>query len=547
MSDSVDVRDASPRIAAWEGAVAWLTRAVPTALVLGLLVGLAVWGHRTGWTFSREAPSSGRTEGAADWCEPHGVPEPVCVECHPELLPGPQPFGWCGVHGVRDCPWEHPDVAELENRPRVTQRDLDRADRALRLVPRPAHDPTDRWTRRVIQFASAEAADKAGIDVGPAWEKALTETVTASGEVAYDPALVARLSPRAPGTAWYVTKKVGDRVQRGEVLALIDAAEAGRAKAEFLQALVHERLKGRNVVNLHTAGTAVPERQLREAEAAHRDAELRLLSAEQALVNLGLSVWAADFAGLAAEEAARRVQFVGLPEAVRSTLDPKTSSNGLLPVTAPFDGEVTASEVVPGEGVEPTRVLFVVTDTRRMWLTLSVTPEAAKLLSAGQPVRFRPDGLPDDVAGTLDWVSPAADEKTRTVKARAELPNPVGRLRAHTFGRGRVVLREEPAAVVVPSEAVLSDGASHLVFVRGKDYLKPNAPKVFFPRMVRPGAQDGDSTELIAGVLPGEVVVTKGGDLLLKLLRRNKPGQCPQPAANDAAARTIQGRSGKLP
>ena len=49
------------------------------------------------------------------------------------------------------------------------------------------------------------------------------------------------------------------------------------------------------------------------------------------------------------------------------------------------------------------------------------------------------------------------------VKARAALPNDGGRLRANTFGRGRVILREEPAAVVVPSEAVHWEGDCFVV------------------------------------------------------------------------------------
>ena len=107
-------------------------------------------------------------------------------------------------------------------------------------------------------------------------------------------------------------------------------------------------------------------------------------------------------------------------------------------------------------------------------------------------------------------------------KARASLPNEAGRLRANTFGPGRVILREEPEAVIVPSEAVHWEGDCFVVFVRDKNYLAEGAPKVFHVRTVRVGMKDADTTEIIAGVLPGELVATRGsGALRAELLKDN--------------------------
>src|SRR5262249_4825626 len=153
-------------------------------------------------------------------------------------------------------------------------------------------------------------------------------------------------------------------------------------------------------------------------------------------------------------------------------------------------------------------------DPRRMWLTLNVRAEDARRVRPGQPVRFRPDGDPEEAAGKVAWVSTAVDEKTRTVKVRADLDNADGRLRANALRAGRVVLRQEQYAVVVPKEAVHWEGDCHVVFVRDKDYLKEGAPKVFHVRKVRPGARDDKYLEVLAGVLPGEVVATRGSAVL---------------------------------
>ena len=144
----------------------------------------------------------------------------------------------------------------------------------------------------------------------------------------------------------------------------------------------------------------------------------------------------------------------------------------------------------------------------------------------GQPVRFRPDGSHGEVSGKLVWISTTADQQTRMVTARAELPNPNGQLRNETFGSGRIVLREEQEAIVVPNEAIHWEGCCHVVFVRDKGYFdSQDSPKVFHVRTVRLGAKNEKATEIIAGVLPGEVVATKGSDVLRAELLKNNLGE----------------------
>jgi cobalt-zinc-cadmium efflux system membrane fusion protein len=196
----------------------------------------------------------------------------------------------------------------------------------------------------------------------------------------------------------------------------------------------------------------------------------------------------------------------------------------LLPLTAPLDGVVVSCDFVAGEVVEPGKVLQVVADTRTMLLTLHVPQEEAGRLKRGHKVVFQPDGDREPVKGVIDWLSTAVDPKTRTVEVRAELDNKDGRLRANTFGSGRVILREENKAIVVKNEAVHWDGKCHIVFVCDKDYFKPGAPKVFHVRSVRLGARNGENTEIIAGVLPGEYVATVNSGILRGQLLRDSMG-----------------------
>jgi cobalt-zinc-cadmium efflux system membrane fusion protein len=113
------------------------------------------------------------------------------------------------------------------------------------------------------------------------------------------------------------------------------------------------------------------------------------------------------------------------------------------------------------------------------------------------------------------------------VQVRVQVPNADGRLRANSFGTGRIVLREEPQAIVVPSQAVHWDGTCHVVFVRDKRNFEPDSPKFFHVRSVRPGARMGDMTEIIVGLLPGEIIASRNSAVLAaQLLKSNLGAGC---------------------
>jgi cobalt-zinc-cadmium efflux system membrane fusion protein len=504
---------------------------VPTLAVVTGLISLALWGHATDFTMPKfSALFGGGDEVKSDWCDAHNVPESQCVECNKSLMPLGKDYGWCPVHGVMQCPFEHPDVVELKKQPTITPAMLERANRAIALRPRVENNSRCTLHRKRIQFASAESLEKVGVDIAIAAERPVIETIIANGEIGYDQTRMAHFSSRVPGTVWRAYKQVGDRVAKGDVLALIDAADVGRAKSEFLQAMSQLRLKQNNVERLRPlAGKAIAEREFMEIRTEAEAAHIQLHRAQQALVNLGLPVEADEFANMKADEISKRVQFLGLPQDLVSGLDAQETTSNLLPLRSSLDGVVVDRKAVDGEVVDTKSPLFDVADTSRLWLTLNVRQEDAKYLSLGQTTLFRTSDSANEpeTKGTVSWISTDADDVTRTVKVRVDLKNADGRLRANTFGTGRIVLREEPKAVVIPSEAIHWDGTCNVVFVRDKNFLKPDAPKVFHVRSVRPGVKEGAATEIIAGLLPGEVIASKNSVVLeAQLLKSNLGAGC---------------------
>lgn len=523
-SAATDRRRSVPMPRRWAG---WLVSSIPTAAVLVLLAAVGWWGHHSGWRMPTFSELTGETSPLPeDWCDEHAVPESLCVECNPDEYPQRRLYGWCKVHGIHECPFHHPDVAQLDPPPAVDPRDVARAERALRLKPRPENNFACQNPGRRIQFASRAAAEKAGVDIEPVLRSRIMESIRATGEIRYDETRIARLGSKAAGTVWRVEKQVGEQVTKGDLLALIDSAGVGLAKSQLQQALAEWQFNLATVERyrpLAESGAASQAKVL-EAEIAVRTSWVRVRGAHQALVNLGLPLSLETVKNLPESDLAERLQFLGLPDGVATELDFATTTSSLLPVTASLSGVVVSRDVVAGEVVDTDKPLFTVADTSQMWLRLNVPLEESSYVEVGQPVTFSPDGSFEPVTGTIDWMSTSADQKTRTVAVRATLRNPDHRLLNETFGIGRIVLRDEPDAIVVPTEAVQWDGSCSVVFVRDQAWFEEKSPKLFHTRSVRVGTRTDDVTEIIAGLLPGEVVATVGSDVLRAQLLKNNLG-----------------------
>lgn len=371
-----------------------------------------------------------------------------------------------------------------------------------------------------VTFPNEQSLALAGIGMAPVEKKSISERVQATGVITYDERLSASLSARTTGTVWRVCKHIGETVHKGDVLVIVDAAEVGQSKAEFLSALVAREAKTEILSNLESVGNgAIPQRQVREAKVALRETRIRLLNSEQTLVNLGYALKADDFQELGDVERAERIQFLGLPESMTQELDRGKTTSNLLPIRATFDGVVLSQDVALGETVEVGKPILEIADIRRMWLKLDVPKEDASKLALGQLVSFNADGIEHELRGSIAWISTEMNEQTRTLQVRAEVENPVvssdpksgqevRMLRANTFGKGTIVLRDSPGALVIPISAVLHDNRQPLVFARTSGLT--------FERFdVELGIRDGAHVQIRGEALqPGMEVVSQGGHLL---------------------------------
>lgn len=389
-----------------------------------------------------------------------------------------------------------------------------------------------------VDLDAIDTAAKAGIKWQPALPRPLTRYVKAISVLQYDQNRYSSLSTRAPGMVWSVEKGTGDEVAKGEVLALVAAETVARAKSDFQQALIQVGVRKRTLERMRRADESIPEAVLAAAEADVRETQARLRGSDQTLLNFGLDARASELAGLPDEVVAERLRLLELPPKIRDreTNGPRLPSS-LLPLKAPFNGVVVERNMVRGQVLTTSSPpQFVVADLHVLWLMLDVRPADAAELQPGQEVSFTPEGATSETArGTLKWISPEVDAKTRTVRARAEVPNPDGRLRPNTYGRlrpntfgtARIRVGQTSPAVAVPAEAVQMVNVERepgkparmvsVVFVRESDTK-------FHPRQVTLGPREGDVQFILTGLRAGEQIVTAGSQRVKSEMRREQIG-----------------------
>ncbi|MCI0364795.1 MAG: efflux RND transporter periplasmic adaptor subunit [Phycisphaerales bacterium] len=347
-------------------------------------------------------------------------------------------------------------------------------------------------------LSSPDAVRAAGFEFAQVQSGPLTRTIERNAEVAYNANRYARLSSRAGGVIVDVMKDLGEPVKKGEALVIIDSTDLGAAKAEFLQAV--------ETVNLWDAN-AKRERALLDKGAG---IEREVLEAETKLAE----------ARIALSKARQRLRSLGLREQHIDDVQKNNDTSSMLMVTASFDGLVVERSAVLGEVVEPSTPLVSIADTSVMWAMLDLIEADLAVVKTGQQASVTVDGLAGkSFGGRLTWISTQIDPKTRTLKARVELDNGEGLLRANMFGRARISAGESRVAITIPKEAVQWEGCCNIAFVRSD-----TDDKTFQPARLVLGFDTGDGYEVVDGLKPGDMIVTKGSFILKNEILKNSVG-----------------------
>lgn len=175
-------------------------------------------------------------------------------------------------------------------------------------------------------------------------------------------------------------------------------------------------------------------------------------------------------------------------------------------IKSDIDGTVVQKDVVLGESVGSDKTIYVIVDLSTVWVDLNVYRQDFAKLRVGEKVVIEAAGLPEKIEGAISYISPFGAESTQTMLARAEVPNNSGMLRPGLFVSGDIILAEEEVDVAVKESAIQTLEDGEVIFIQEGDSFEARPAKL--------GKRDGDTVEVISGILPGEKYAGKNSFVL---------------------------------
>ncbi len=175
-------------------------------------------------------------------------------------------------------------------------------------------------------------------------------------------------------------------------------------------------------------------------------------------------------------------------------------------IEASQSGLVISSHIRLGQPVEPALELMDISDRSKMWAVAKIPEQEAALVKVGSLAHIRiPASGSEVINAQLVRFGVDADRQAGTIEGIFELDNTAGRLLPGMRAEFSIVLNQREGILSVPREAIQGDVANRVVFV--EDFEIPNA---FVRSPVVLGEQNDDYVEVLSGLFPGDLVVTKG-------------------------------------
>ncbi len=412
---------------------------------------------------------------------------------------------------------------------------------------------------------SDEMAELSGIKSTKAAPATLRVLQNFTGEVGLDEGKVAHVVPRLDAVTRKVHQHLGDRVVKGETLAVLESRELADAKSFYLKAkkkmepvlldYQRQQLLFRNTskmlewLNHETEMESLDEKldalilgevraQLIPAFAKWNQTHAAFLR-EKKLFEKKISS-ESDFLMAREQYQSAEAQYNALREKIaydnqltllerkqsveRAQLDVQTTAQKLLALgltleeietlsfdeehsftqyalRSPLSGEVIQKHLAVGESVRRNDDIYVIADLSSLWVNVAVPARLLGTIKVGQKARIREEHQGLETTGVLSYLGSVIDETTRSVTGRVVITNPKKFWRPGMYVSVDLVQNEIRVPVSVSVDAVQKLRGWKVVFVKYGNFYEA--------RPVTLGRTDGKRFEIIEGLSPGEPYVSQ--------------------------------------
>jgi membrane fusion protein, heavy metal efflux system len=306
--------------------------------------------------------------------------------------------------------------------------------------------------------------------------RALPNVLNVNGSVSPDVTRTIHVTSQGSGRVTDLRVKLGDRVQKGQVLLSIYSADLAGAFSDYQKALADERLTKRaldraQLLNSHGA-------------LAQKDLEVAQDAEDKAIVDV--------------ENTRHRVKLLGGDQDHPSTI---------IELRAPVSGTIVEQNVAGFEGVKSldnSPNLFTIADLSQVWVVCDVYENDLGEVHLGDLSEIRLNAFPDRVfQGKIADISRVLDPTTRSAKVRIVLGNPEGIFRPGMFAIATFLSRKLQERLVVPSTAVMR--------LQDKDWVFRKETDTRFRRLEvhSLGATPDGMQEISDGVKRGDQIIAQ--------------------------------------
>ena len=316
-----------------------------------------------------------------------------------------------------------------------------------------------------------------GVQIATAGPARIKAALQLTGEVRLNDDRTVRIVPRLSGVVETVSANAGDRVRKGQVIAVVSSQTLADQRSEFLAAQKRVAL---------ARTTYEREKKLWEAKVS---AEQDYLQARQTLQE----------AEIIEQSARQKLASLGAAPPVSGNLT-------RYEIRSPIDGVVTEKNIAVGAALKDDANIFTVADLSTVWVEMTVHIKDLNAIRTGQSAAVKATAFDAEATGTISYVGSVVADQTRTAKARLVIPNPKGIWRPGLPVNVSVVAEETGVPVAIAVDALQSLRDSTVVFGRYGDQ--------FEARPIILGRSDGKTVEVISGLKAGESYATTNSYLI---------------------------------
>jgi len=314
----------------------------------------------------------------------------------------------------------------------------------------------------------------------------IDDEVKLSGEINFNDNNVVKVYPFSSGKLLEVKVSLGDKVSKGQVLAIVRSADVAGNYADLSAAnndVSIAKRQAENAESLYKNGIA-SEREYTEAKENYQKA----LSASGKL-----------------------------QETIAINGGGHTSANGIYVITAPMNGYVVEKKASQGAFIrnDNSDNLFTIGDISEVWVWANVYETDIAKVKEGYTAKVTTLAYPDSTfTGVVDKVNQILDPETKVMKVRIRIPNKGMQLKPEMFANIIVQNREGKKAVMVSSNSIVSDyGKNYVIIYHDKCNLE--LKEVGLLKTV------GDKTYINSGLKSGDQLISQNQVLLFNALKED--------------------------